>query len=152
MFSSPKQKGKENLRPPATWCGPAAATPVKTPGGRLPTVQEQVPTIEDVGFMPAWVRQSPSDAAGALLEDDEVDEDIDRSPSRPEEELPKSPQRPTFNPKVRNTFLQFESPLKMIALQSSPKSEPHGFKPRRPLADISNNYSLRDAPALPYQG
>jgi len=150
-FSSPKPgrtlptAGEENLAPlpclPAAWASPRTPGLWTTPN-RMPVVKEEAEfraaadaankgdlagfqvargleqvekaspeegsaSSQDVNYMPAWISSSPG------LEDDAP--------------------LPGFgcwgSPKIRNTFLQFESPLRTIRFQTPPKSVPSHFAP-----------------------
>jgi len=68
---------------------------------------------ESVSYEPAWISSSPVPAPGLETADDAPLPGFGRWRS----------------PKVRNTFLQFESPLRSISVQTPPKSVPSYFAP-----------------------
>lgn len=150
-FASPKVLGKENLRPPSSWGAglTPTPTPVKTPL-RLPTVQEQTPTVEEVGCLPAWdmpawvLAAAESPLLGERVCDDSLLEDGDGARM-----AISAAEKSGFvsGPKVRNTFLQFESPLKLYDASSlsPPKTVPPSFAPKHQICGLGD----RMPPALP---
>mmetsp|Transcript_118473 Transcript_118473/g.342554 ORF Transcript_118473/g.342554 Transcript_118473/m.342554 type:complete len:553 (-) Transcript_118473:67-1725(-) len=158
-FASPQLLGKENLRPPATWgvgLATTPPTPVKTPS-RLPTVQEQAPTVEDVDYMPRWVQSSISDASPAYDISDisfrrrhSLADECEEEEAEGARLAMSAAEKSGFEtgPKVRNTFLHFESPLKKYDpyTLSPPKTVPPSFAP---MEQICGQLSDRLPPALP---
>lgn len=79
----------------------------------LAAAEEGSASEEDVSYMPAWIASSPVPAPGLEPADDAPLPGFGRWGS----------------PKIRNTFLQFESPLRTISVQTPPKSVPSYFAP-----------------------
>lgn len=82
-------------------------------GGGLAAAEEGTASEEDVSYMPAWIASSPVPAPGLEPADDAPLPGFGRWGS----------------PKIRNTFLQFESPLRTVSVQTPPKSVPSYFAP-----------------------
>eukprot|EP00930_Biecheleria_cincta_P031724 TRINITY_DN2199_c7_g1_i1.p1 TRINITY_DN2199_c7_g1~~TRINITY_DN2199_c7_g1_i1.p1 ORF type:complete len:540 (+),score=80.27 TRINITY_DN2199_c7_g1_i1:204-1622(+) len=142
-FSSPKPaRTHDDACSTLLSCSPGYGKENRAPGQTpqcLPTVQEDdgLPGADESQYLPAWVVHSPVPAS--MIRDDESLEE--RAQTLHKKGMLSSPTPPGLaRPPVKNTFIQFESPLKTIGVRSPPKSVPPYFAPMQsmecPFAEI----------------